>query len=520
MSEQDLSLRTPIPLSFQSADSILRTKVGIEETYKSIRNRLRKHSAVAVADVVLQAMSIKHSSIVEELRTFPWLKLLIVKWAFQDTAVPLTGTTPMPASELDLMCQQLWDSAAKEGRSGPERNVFLMLRSLLHAQTEFQRKFTWSFLRWPALYVRLPEGKARKQFREAIGMEPETFMDLVFGLYATVLSTEAPMPADPLAPCRPQYGAAVDQLYALFARDLASLRKELQQDRAQRLRGKHELNEFPYLKRFPLLRGPDGRYYCWHRTVFARGVEEAVHLRLSERFEGDYSTNFSKVFEAYVTELAHESGLPLMLESRHKQLMGASSSAVEAIFEGEGCNILVEAKMSLFGDDVLVVDNEQQVFQKTKRVREAIGQGWQVSRQLREHSELQQRFNQPVDYLLVVTSRELLLGSGDKLQRIFPKGQFTYPEDDPDAERRLPLGNIFIISIEDYELVMCCLKEGLVNLSEVVKSAAAANSRPESSKFFFADFLRPYIQKCGLPPLIQHAQDAAEARLSAVFESA
>ncbi len=67
---------------------------------------------------------------------------------------------------------------------------------------------------------------------------------------------------------------------------------------------------------------------------------------------------------------------------------------------------------------------------------------------------------------------------------------------------------------------MCCLKEGLVNLSEVVKSAAAANSRPESSKFFFADFLRPYIQKCGLPPLIQQAQDAAEARLSAVFESA
>ena len=312
----------------------------------------------------------------------------------------------------------------------------------------------------------------------------------------------------------------MDQLYALFARDLVSLRKELQQDRAQRLRGKHELNEFPYLKRFPLLRGPDGRYYCWHRTVFARGVEEAVHLRLSERFEGDYSTNFSKVFEAYVTELAHESGLPLMPESHHKQLMGASSSAVEAVFEGEGCNILVEAKMSLFADDVLVVDNEQQVFQKTKRVREAIGQGWQVGRQLREHRELQQRFNQPVDYLLVVTSGELLLGSGDKLQRIFPKGQFTYPEDDPDAERRLPLGNVFIISIEDYELVMCCVKEGLVNLSEVVKSAAAANSRPESSKFFFADFLRPYIQKCGLPPLIQQAQEAAEARLNAVFESA
>jgi len=520
MSEQDISLRVPIPLSFQSADSILRARVGIEETYKSIRNRLRKYSAAAVADVVLQAMSIKHSSIEEELRAVPWLKLLIVKWAFQDTAVPLTGAVPMPASELDLMCQQLWDIAAKEEQRGPKLNVFLMLRSRLHAQTEFQRKFTWSFLRWPALYLRLPEGKARKQFREAIGMEPETFMDLAFGLYATVLSTEATMPADPLAPCRPQYGAAVDQLYELFARDIPTLRKELQQDRAQRLRRKHELNEFPYLKRFPLLRGPEGRYYCWHRTVFARGLEEAIHLRLSERFEGAYSYIFSKVFETYVTEMAHESGLPLMRESHHKQLMGASSSAVEAVFEGEGCNILVEAKMSLFADDVLVVDNEQQVFQKTKRIREAICQGWQVSRQLRAHPELQQRFNQPVDYLLVVTSRELLLGSGDKLQRSFPEGQFTYPEDDPNAERVLPLGNIFIISIEDYELLMCCIKKGLVNLSEVLKSAAAANSRPESSKLFFADFLRPYKQKCGLPPLIQQAQDAAEARLCSVFESA
>lgn len=521
MSENQLTRLLTLPLSYQSADSILKDKVGIEETYKSIRNNLRKYSAVAVADAVLKHLRGPHPSPDEELRTLPWLALLIVKWVFQDEMVPLLGREEFPPHELDLMRQQLWDSSDKNERVGSERNILLMMRSRLYVQAEFQRQPTWSFLRWPALYARLPHNnKARRQFREAIGMEPSAFMDLSFALFAVVLGDKASMPPDPLAPCRARYGEAVDQIYALFTQDMPALRQKLQHDRAQRLRGKNELFEFPYLKRFPLLRGPDGRLHCWHRLVFVRGLEEAVHLRLSERFEGDYSNNFSKVFETYVTELAQDTGKALHTEVEHKQLLGASSPAVEAVFEGYGCNILVEAKMALFADDVVIQDSEQQAYQKTKRVRDAIGQAWQVGHQLREHPELSRRFTQPEDFLFVVTSRELLIGSGDKLRRLFPQEGFSYLEQDPSAEERLPFGNIFIVSIEDFELVMSCAKAGLIDLSELVKHAAAANQDAASARMFFADFLREHLTDCPLPTLIQAARDGSEARLHAVFKDA
>lgn len=521
MSDHEFSRLMNLPLAYESADSILKSKVGLEGTYKTIRNRLRKHSAVAVADRTLQVMWQQYETPLDELRSFPWLTLLLAKWTFQDASVPLRGGSPLSAQQLDIMRQQLWDGHGNDERRGQDSNVFLMLRSLMYVQTEFQRGSTWSFFRWPALYARLPENnRARKQFREAIGMEPAAFMDLAFALYAIVLGGKMPMHPDPLAPCRPTYGDAVDQIYSLFARDLPTLRQELQRDRAKRLRVKHELYEFPYLKRFPLIRGPDGRLHCWHKLVFARGVEEAVHLRLSEQFEGAYAENFSKAFETYVTELAQATGKPLLTEAEHKQVFGGSSPAVEAVFEGDGCNILVEAKMSLFADDVVIQDSEHLAHQKTKRVRGAIGQAWQVGKQLREHPELSKRFSQPLDFLFVVTSRELLLGSGDKLQRLLPKGAFTYPDDDPSAESRLPFGNVFIVSIEDFEAVMGCVQSGIVDLPKLVMEAAEANLRADSARLFFADFIKKHLKSCPLPTLIIQAREESEARLKAVFKDA
>ena len=63
-----------------------------------------------------------------------------------------------------------------------------MLRSILHVQLEFQRSESSAFLRWPALYDRLDPGRTnRRQFREGMGMEPATFLDMAYGLYAAVL---------------------------------------------------------------------------------------------------------------------------------------------------------------------------------------------------------------------------------------------------------------------------------------------------------------------------------------------
>ncbi len=489
-------------------------KRGIEEVHKSIVNRLRRYSATSIADLALQMLWNPPTGEAEELRSAPWLTLLLVKWAMQDNLVSLRVGPSIPSAEFDRLRQELWEL---QGPShGEKPNVWLMLRYLVHVQVEFQRRESWCFLRWPALYARLDPGSTnRQQFRQVMGLEPDAFLDLAYALYAAVLARKMPLGPDYLSTFRPMHGAAVDRMYDLFVRDLPSLRQDLQAEDAQRIRGKQELFEFPYLRRFPFLRLRDGRLHCWHSLVFARGLEDAVHLRLASLGK-DYVDEFSRVYERYVTELAAGCGLPVLDEAAYKAQVGGHARAVEAIFEGEDCNILVEAKMSLFHDDVLLQDNETAIYQKTKRVRDAIKQGWKVGELIRDAaSGFGARFQKSQDFLLVVTSRELNLGSGERLQRLYAPGVFDYPE--AGVQQRLPLSNVFILSVEDFERTMGCVAAGEINLSAVLKDAVIANQRGDTARMFFSDFIGKYTKRWTLPAVMQDARQAAEARIVAAL---
>ncbi|KDR41178.1 GapS1 family protein [Caballeronia glathei] len=490
-------------------------KVGIEEAYRAIRNRLRRYSATSIIDAALHILWNPPVGRLDEVRSAPWLTLLIVKWALQDDGVHLRIGPPIPMEEMDRIRQALWDMPEKV-RDDPVPNIFLMLRTLMHAQIEFQRPESRGFMRWAALYARIPENRnERRQFRDAFGMEPDVFLVLSFALYAAVLAGDMPVTRGWMQPLRQTYGASVDRIYEIFSRDIISLREELRKDAARKVRRKAELHEFPYVKRFPLVQLQDGMIHCWHRLVFARGVEEIVHLRLSELFGEQYTQSFSRVFEDYVTELARESGLPMMTEAEYKAIVGGHMAAVEVMFDGDDCNILIEAKMSLFADDVLLQDSPLVAHRKTKRVRDAIAQGWKVGKLIRENASLGERFRKPRDFLLVVTSRELYIGGGEMLQRLFPAGEFGYP--DEEAARCLPLSNVFVMGIEEFERLMGCVKAGEVKLPELLREAALANQDGRTSRMFFSDFLKKYVKAWTLPTVLQEVQQDVEDQIHAAL---
>lgn len=346
-------------------------------------------------------------------------------------------------------------------------------------------------------------------------MEPNTFLDLAYSLYAAVIQKRSPFDRSWLSPWHATYGNDVHRIYEILARDLPSLRDELQKEPAKRIRGKHELYEFPYFKRFPLLRLRDGRFHCWHPLVFARGIEEIVHLRLSEQFGQDYTVAFSRVFENYVTELAADTTMPHMTEAAYKAEVGGTAPSVEVILQGDDCNIFVEAKMSLFTDDVLLQDNQTAIFNKTKRVRDGIGQGWRVGKLIREHALFGSQFQKTQDFLLVVTSRQLNIGGGEMLQRLYAPDVFNYP--DEEAAKRLPLTNVFVLSVEEFENVMGCVRAGEVDLSALLKEASIANQRGDTARMFFEDFLGKYTKQWTQSKVLEQARRDAEARMLATL---
>jgi hypothetical protein len=74
------------PWAHRIAEHMPMPKVGIEEAYKKIRNRLRKYSASSIIDAALLILWNPSSEKLEEIKAAPWLTLLIVKWALQDSS--------------------------------------------------------------------------------------------------------------------------------------------------------------------------------------------------------------------------------------------------------------------------------------------------------------------------------------------------------------------------------------------------------------------------------------------------
>lgn len=505
------------------------------DAVKKLRRKLRPYSAHAIIDACLEVLGHWRGKGLDEIKSAPWLTLLIVKLVLEDASISLYGTQSCPLSVIDEIRNDLWNTPSVRER-GDSPSIYLMVRSLVHTQLLFQQPESFGFMRWPALIGRLPPAHVlRAQFRAEFGCEPDTFIGIMFLMYTAVMQGRTFIAPDYWESVRPLHGSAIDRFLDRFAKDAQDLRTVLREELHQRIytevdgqkvlrrdaasRPESERIEFPWLSRFPLFRHPSGRLAVWHRLVFARGMEEAVHSVLSSLGQA-YTDPFSKIFEEYVIELVDNTGLTFVGE---RELKGGvlSRPAVEAVIHAEGCNIFVESKMSLFPDRVLISDRGPEVFMKLRRVREGMVQGWRVGEMLRDGTvHIDDASTAAEDFLLIVTSRQLNVCSGEHFKHMFgneiiarinPESNFNGPSEVQLA--RLPLRNIFILSIEEFEHLSGAIADGSIALVPLLRKAALDNDNPATSSMHFDQILAGQLKRWTHPRLLRATRMLAERRL-------
>lgn len=499
----------------EANSSSLLPKVGIKSEWDSLLRHIRPYSAGSMVDLALYILQFKHESEINELRNAPWQLLLLVKWALQDTRTNLRVGPRMPMAVFDQVRQEMWELPGKVVGDGS--HGLAMMRSILNAQIDFQRPEGWEFLRWPALISRCPSDHSlRKLFRQHLRMDPATYMDLAFALQAYVLDGRTSFNDNAFASLRRSYRESVDGFLGLFVRSLPDLRIELRKPEAQQVRGRGELNEFPYLRRFPLVRLRNREIVCWHPLVLARGLEDAVHLRLSEA-GSKYTEAFSRVFEQYVVSLSREANSAIIDEEEYKNRLGAQAPSVEAIWREDQCTILIEAKMALFGDALLVTDDLQAIYHKTKRVANAVAQGWKVTEALSNPANPYHIPAGKATYLVIVTSRELNLTSGPHLASLYPDQSMA--QTSAIASRNLPISQILVMSILDFERMIGCVIDKQATLSQIVHDVSTANADPLTAKMFIGDHLYRYTKRFRDSSLIQDAVRTSMERLKCALRT-
>lgn len=482
------------------------------ESHAHVAKNLRRYSAASVAELVLAQMRRAPTTGPSALKGTPWLSMVLLKWALLEPQVRLQGGDAMPPKVYDALRQRLWDTSDAHVL-GPGGNPHLMMRRIMHAQMGFQASDTKYLLLWPTLMLGTAPGSSlHNRFREAMRMEPAQFLDLAIALFAALQAGKGVVAANFFDALRPAYGILIDEMLALFAQDLQGLRAALQADPAQSQRSRDELSEFPFTQRYPLVKLQAGGVAWWHPKVFARGLEMAIHERLSG-FSQAYVDPFSRLFEQWVMAGVTASGVPCIAEDQYKRTMGSGSRAVEAIVRpGAGCNVLVEAKMGLFPEAVLISDSERVVYEKMKRVRAAIAQAADVAASLLDPSH---PFHDPAcdtNYALIVTSRELNVLDGTGLQQLFPSREIGFNSEA--AARALPLAHVLIVSAQEFDRLFGVVRVGKLDLAATLQEAVHRNASPVTRRMYLSQHYDGRVSRLEVPHTIDTAMRGAAQRLT------
>lgn len=466
----------------------------------------------------MEVLSAPASDKFAELQKMPWQILLLVKWVLQDDVASDKTGQDIDGSHFHRLRERLYDFPERVDlglRSSLPAKLFM--RQLLHQQIGFQRRYTLGVAREAALLARQAQSHPlRVLFQQKVGIDVLQFLDLSFGLYSAVMDGQRSFRSDWFDPLVGAYGVTTLNRFVIgVSREYPELVTFFRNLPDSKRRFASEFYEFPIIKRYPFLR--TGRVLeCWHPAVCFRGLEGLVHSVLSEAGQG-YIGSFSKIFERHVVEVAKGLPAPSFDESALQQFMPAERRVPDCLLSFPECNIFIESKAGLFDESVMVVGHSEIFAQKTRALRSAVEQGRSASLGLRaEKRAPSEVLNAETDYLLVITNKELSAGRGTALASMYPAGMLDNGTDD--ASRLLPLQNVYVLSIEDYERLMEAAMAGL-NLPQFLEACVLRDSRPETAMFYFEQHLDAMRVAYGVAKPVREAVDAVRARLGSALGS-
>lgn len=492
--------------------------VPFNEAYKNWRNRTRNYDPQSIVHEALSLLCEPSQDGVAELKKAPWLTMLMVKWVCQDKYLDGKPGSAITRPQLNDLRQRLWELPDRLDRSDrATMPLRLFLRQLLRPQLGFQRGITRSFVREAALLSEQAESyPLRKLFRERAGFDVLEFIDLSLATFGAIMGGGRSLRDDYFHPLRTAY---TDDIISSYQTSIARTLPELVAfcrslpDANQKVAS--EYFEFPVLTRYPFYRLGNAMI-CWHPTVFYRGLEGFVHSVLSEAGH-DYIERFSRLFERHVVNEAKKVPTQFIGEDELRNFIAADTQVPDGLLAFPGCNVFIESKAGLFDESVMTVGNNEVFAHKTRAIRTAVGQAWATATSLRAQRRAPAAIlDTDTDYLLVITNKELGTSRGTSFASMYPAGTLDYPS--AEAERLLPLGRVYVLTIEDFERLTSAAAKGDIEVPAFLATCVEDDDVPQDRVMLFEQHLNRRGVLMQFSDLVERAIDASSARLENALE--
>ena len=492
-------------------------RLPFNEAYTEWRNRARRYDRESIINGAIEVLCEPSPDSVTELRSAPWLTLLMVKWVCQDKYFDRKVSPAISRAQVDDLRQRLWEFPERVDRRNrdtmPSR---LFMRQVIRPQLGFQRGLTQSFVREAALLAQQRETyRLREIFKEKTGLDVQEFIDLSLATFGAILDGKraigdswfAPLhtvyPADTISSFQSSISRTLPELVA-FCRSLPDANRKVAS----------EYFEFPALTRYPFLRRGDGMI-CWHPTVLYRGLENFVHSVLSEVGQ-EYMDRFSRLFERHVVAEARKAPTRFFDEDALRGWIAADTMVPDGLMSFPGCNVFVESKAGLFDESMMAVGNSEVFAHKTREIRKAVRQAWDTSVSLRHERRAPPNVvGAETDYLLIVTNKELAVSRGSVLASMYPQGTLDYPNSE--AEVLLPRNRIYLLAIDDFERLANGASDGQIDVPDFLASCVDDDRTPERALHLFEQHLDRRRVPNRYSQVVEKAVESGMSRLNGAF---
>jgi hypothetical protein len=482
--------------------------------FKRVKHQIAKFSSLDIISECVRHLHSDKRAEIEEFRHYPpWLLLLLIKWAIR-----FGGLCPWPPRnltqhEFNHLVGLMHDFDGAVGvRSLRPDTASLILRSMAFEQFWLQQGFSGEgFAREFSFFAHLDKGHPfRSTFLKHTGVNIEDFIELSIGLMPKFFVEKTPMVNETwFSNIEHTYGTGtVQHFFRAICKDYGTTKKWLDELEGKRHNLAFELYGQSPLAECPLLKVRDS-YICYSPVLLFDRLQYYVYRTLKNDDPSYFMDKFGPIFTEYVGKGVRYLGLPYADEKMLRGCLGADKKLVDFLVADGDTNILIEAK----GVELPYLGK---VSQDSDIIRDKLGtsiikgieQGYSVIRALQEST-----LNHPIirprskNYLLIVTYEEMHLGNGKNIKETIDENLERYTDD------LMPLGHIYPVSINVFDMLVQGIKSGKPGLSEVLRAATEADSKAETRKLYFEQHVTSLYTVTAFPSYIMNEADELVERL-------
>jgi len=470
---------------------------------KPIHNKLGEYDTAQLVTLLsVKLHGIEKGSFADAHLGLPWELLLLIKWSYEYGGLKYP---PKPPSE-QVIVQLLNRLREIEGElqasylnNGGTVGLSKFLRTLAFQQFRYQQSFgSWILARSYSLFCELPiDHPLQIAFADATGISMVDFLELGFLSWTWLQNFPDSIYYKP----NEVFGSSrIDPEVVKLYLKVVSLEfedvKNFLRDRPHTVRnpGLQLIEPTPFV-RFPIVL-LSNQYLVYSRRLFELMLGDLFYDIIKNMGVAGLSEQFGSIFEKYVRQALVACKFRMFDEAELSAKLHGNK-VTDFVLSFNECTVLIEVKSVELRPSVKVYPETKTLVRELQdSVIKGTLQGLSVAQKLKTSAEGLDISNREKFYLIIITYRDLYLGSGEDVWKEFLGSAVGSACKNLDIDTNMiPPSNIVIMSIEEFDPLVSILLDKRSTLPSILDEMVKSNSDPRTKKLSFWQHYAHLVKK-------------------------